>query len=291
MELIQLQNEYLQVGIKQKGAELASIQSRESGLEYMWEADPTYWGRHSSILYPIVGRVFNDQYVHEGQTFDMRQHGLARNLPFELRQSSSTFAEFVLQSNEETLKQYPFDFVFIARYELVGKEVSIHYIIENPGETVAFFSVGAHPAFRCPIHAHEKRSDYRLVFDHPEEARTQHLEGGFRTGDSSLVLQNSQVLPITDQLFDQDALIFQSLRSHRVSLENSAGERFWTFNFEGFPYLGIWSKDDKAPFVCIEPWFGVADQVGGYSALKHKEGIIPLESGKSFHCKHAIEVL
>jgi len=291
MELIQLQNEYLQVGIKQKGAELASIRSRKSGLEYMWEGDPTYWGRHSSILYPIVGRVFNDQYTHEGQTFAMKQHGLARNLPFELRQSSSDFAEFVLHSDVETLKHYPFDFVFIARYELAGNKVSIHYTIENPGENAAFFSVGAHPAFRCPIYSHENRSDYRLVFDQAEEARTQHLEGGFRTGASSSVLQNSPVLPITDRLFEHDALIFQSLRSHRVSLENSTGERFWTFDFEGFPYLGIWSKNEKAPFICIEPWFGVADQVGGYLALKHKEGIIPLEEGKSFHCKHAVEIL
>ena len=129
------------------------------------------------------------------------------------------------------------------------------------------------------------------MFNQPEHAERQLLEGGFRTGAGKLALENTSSLDITDQLFDEDALIFQGLRSHQVSLENKAGQRFWTFDFSGFPYLGIWSKNTESAFVCIEPWFGVADQQGGYDDLREKEGILALEAGKTFQCTHKVKIL
>lgn len=291
MEKYTLQNESLLVEVNKKGAELARIYSKEQRIEYVWEADPTFWGRHSSILYPIVGRVYNDEYRYEGKTFQMKQHGLARNLSFDLLQYEPEMLELMLKSDEETLKQYPFAFNFRAQYHLNDKEVSIIYLIENPTENIAFFSVGAHPAFRCPLLPGELRSDYKLVFNQMEYAKRQLLEGGFRTGAGKLVLENTSSLDITDQLFDEDALIFQGLRSHQVSLENKAGQRFWTFDFSGFPYLGIWSKNAESAFVCIEPWFGVADQKGGYPDLTDKEGILALDAGKTFQCTHKVKIL
>ncbi|MBX2874901.1 MAG: aldose 1-epimerase family protein [Saprospiraceae bacterium] len=291
MEKYSLQNERLLVEVNRQGAELARIQSKETGLEYLWEADPTYWGRHSSILYPIVGRVFGDQYQFQGKTFQMKQHGVARNLPFDLVEADPLKLELILKSDESTLAQYPFEFVFRARYQLTKNELAISYLVENPTENTAFFSVGAHPAFRCPLLPGEQRSDYRLVFDQTEHAERQLLEGGFRTGMREGVLEEANELAIVDHLFDEDALIFAGLRSQQVSLENKAGQRFWTFDFSGFPYLGIWSKNAEAPFVCIEPWFGVADKLGGYSDLKEKEGILALEGGKSFQCTHKVKIL
>ena len=291
MEKYTLQNENLLVEVKKKGAELARIYSKEHGIEYLWEADPSYWGRHSSILYPIVGRVYNDEYQYDGKSYQMKQHGLARNLSFDLVQSEAERLELLLKSGEDTMQQYPFAFNFRAQYHLHEKEVSITYLIENPSENTAFFSVGAHPAFRCPVLPGEHRSDYKLVFNQPEHAERQLLEGGFRTGAGKLALENTSSLDITDQLFDEDALIFQGLRSHQVSLENKAGQRFWTFDFSGFPYLGIWSKNTESALVCIEPWFGVADQQGGYDDLRDKEGILALEAGKTFQCTHKVKIL
>lgn len=290
MEKYTLENDQLVVQINKKGAELARICSKENGLEYLWEANPTYWGRHSSILYPIVGRVFNDQYKYNGEDFQMKQHGLARNLAFNEVQANALKLELILHSDAETLRQYPFPFVFRAIYALMDNELAITYKIENPAESMAYFSVGAHPAFTCPLLPGEQRSDYRLVFDRPEQADRQLLEGGFRTGEKSQVLEESQVLEIRDDLFDQDALIFENLKSRQVSLENKSGQRFWTFDFEGFPYLGIWSKNAESPFVCIEPWFGVADKTGGYPDLSKKEGILALEGGKSFQCTHKVKI-
>lgn len=290
MEKYSLQNAKLLVEVNQHGAELARIQSKENGLDYLWEADPLYWGRHSSILYPIVGRVFGDEYRLHGKTFQMKQHGLARNLLFEKVKEAPDRLELVLRSNIDTLKQYPFEFVFRAIYQLIDKELAITYVVENPTENTVFFSVGAHPAFRCPLLPGEERSDYRLVFNQTEQAEKQLLEGGFRTGKKSGVLQDEAILAITDDLFDQDALIFEGLRSQQVSIENRAGRRFWTFDFSGFPYLGIWSKNADAPFICIEPWFGVADKVGGYIDLEQKEGILALEAGKSFRCTHKVRI-
>lgn len=285
-----LQNEQLVVEVNERGAELARIHSKESGLEYLWEADPTYWGRHSSILYPIVGRVYDDHFQYQGIKYQMKQHGLARNLPFQLVDADTSRLELKLNSDQYTLAQYPFPFVFRAKYELLENELSIIYVIENPADNTAYFSVGAHPALRCPLLPGEQRADYRLVFDRSENAERQLLEEGFRTGESSPLLDGSDTLVISDDLFDQDALIFAGLQSRQVSLENRSGQRFWTFDFEGFPYLGIWSKNAESPFVCIEPWFGVADKMGGYADLSQKEGILALEGGKSFQCTHQVKI-
>lgn len=290
METYNIANRYLSVKIKQSGAELASIQSIPEGTEYMWEADPQYWGRHSSILFPIVGKVFENAYQLDGKSYAMNQHGFARNMPFEVLEQSDNSISLVLEQNDESLQLYPYRFRFIASYLVKAREVSIQYQVENIDQQMIYFSVGAHPAFRVPLLAGEKRADYSLVFEKRETAVRYLIEEGYRTGQTESVLLAEKEIPIHDNLFEKDALIFKDLVSNQVSLCHRSGKKIWTFSFKGFPYLGIWSKNAASPFVCIEPWFGVADQMGGYANFKQKEGILYLKKGEKFACEHKFHI-
>jgi len=165
----------------------------------------------------------------------------------------------------------------------------VGYEVYNPSNHPMYFSIGGHPAFRCPLNADEQRSDYQLVFEHKETAQTQRLDGGIRNGKTALILDNEKILPITDTLFEEDALIFSNLVSEKVTLQKGTN-RILTFDFKKFPYLGIWSKNQASPFVCIEPWYGVSDHVDHNQQLSQKEGVLQLNSGQTFDSVYSIEI-
>ncbi|MEM0993241.1 MAG: aldose 1-epimerase family protein [Bacteroidota bacterium] len=285
-----IQSENIRVGIKQQGAELASIKSLLTGQEYLWEADSAYWGRHSSILFPIVGRLKNDQFLMDGKPYSMKQHGFARNTEFEVLDAAKDRICFQLLYTAEDLKKYPFQYELQAEYRLEGSQLRVIYRVFNHDQRPMYFSLGAHPAFKCPLKAGEKRSDYHLIFEQVENAHRHLIENGLRTGETAMVLDQERILPIIDDLFEQDALIFKDLNSDVVSLAHKDGKKVLDFDFSGFPYLGIWSKDETSPFVCLEPWFGVADHVGDSGNLEQKTGIIELGVEQSFECEHGVRV-
>ncbi|MEM6321543.1 MAG: aldose 1-epimerase family protein [Bacteroidota bacterium] len=285
-----LENEYLRIAVKSHGAELCSLVKKVSGVEYLWQADAKFWGRHAPVLFPIVGRLQNDQYLFKGKIYEMKQHGLARNLPFELIEQKADCLVFELTDSAETKTSYPFSFSLRISYTLSGKRLQIGYEVLNTNDQEALhFSIGGHPAFRCPLNVEENRSDYQLVFSQKELAAKQLLDNGIRNRQIDLVLRNSRYLPISDNLFDDDALVFQHLESESVTLQRGH-IAILTFHFTGFPYLGIWSKNQQSPFVCIEPWFGVADHVNHSQILKEKEGIINLTPKGTFSCAYAVEI-
>jgi len=284
-----LENNYLKIKAKKEGAELTSIQKKETNAEYLWQADPTYWGRHAPVLFPIVGRLKEDAYTIAGKKFSMKQHGLARNLTFSLLKQDPYSITFELNSDKTTLKQYPFPFRLHIQYALKEKDLIVFYRVINPAKEALYFSIGGHPAFNCPLKKGEKRSDYQLFFDKKETASTQRLTAGIRNGSQIPILKGNKKLPITDDLFAEDALVFQHLNSDKVSLQKGT-KKILSFEFKGFPYLGIWSQSEGSPFVCIEPWYGVADKLEHNQKLQDKEGIIRLEGKSSFDCYYVITI-
>ena len=290
MKKYQIQNEYLQVRVNQKGAELANIFSPKKDMEYVWTANPKYWGRHSCILFPTVGKVNNDTYRVGEKTYTLKQHGFARNLNFELIEHHATRMLFELKSSPNSLEIYPYQFRLLVGYELLENKVKIIYTVKNTDNQPIYFSIGGHPGFNVPLLPDEKRSDYSLVFNQKETAVRHLLDGGFFNGKTKAVLENNNRIPITDDLFDDDALVFRNMKSEEVSLENGKGEKVLTFNFAGFPDLGIWSQNAEAPFVCIEPWFGLADTVDANWDFREKDGVIKLDEGNTFECVHTVTI-
>lgn len=286
-----LENEQCRVGINSHGAELSSFVRKDLGnLEYIWSADPAHWSRHAPVLFPIVGRLPQDQYQHEGQVYSLSQHGFARDQEFTLHNHSGTAVAFELRATEESRAKFPFDFLLRITYRLAGPTLTIGWEVENPGTGELLFSIGAHPAFRCPLQDGETFADYEFVFDQPTTAARYLLEGGLLTGQTEPLLQNQEALPLSYELFAQDALVLKHFDFTHVTLRSRRSGRSVRVRFDGFPYLGLWTKGPGAPFVCIEPWQGIASSTSGSPELADKEGILSLQPGQQFVSSYSITV-
>jgi len=284
---ITLENESLLVKVKGTGAELSSVKSKQDLTEYIWQADPQYWKRHAPVLFPIVGRLKNNQYYYKDKTYNLNQHGFARDLPFELISQSATTATLSLHANPHTRDKYPFEFRLIISYQLNQHRLQVSYQVENIDTKVLPFSIGAHPGFSCPISGQDRLEDYMIEFEQPEESDTHLLQDGLFDYRTQPYLQQQQSFPITPHTFDHDALVFHDLKSRYVRLLSQQSGRYVQVSIERFPYLGIWAKPG-APFVCIEPWHGLADYVDSQGDLFAKKGMLTLSPGKHFNSSYEI---
>ena len=283
------------VEIALKGAELTSFTSLATGLEYLWQADPAQWGRHAPLLFPIVGKLPEDTYLYEGQSYKLTQHGFARDQDFQLILQDAHSLTFQLMASAESKKAYPFEFELRVRYELRGSVLTVGWHVRNPAAAPheLLFSIGAHPAFNCPLRpaAGEQFADYAFHFDHPVTLRRQLLRGGLRTSETAPVLAGQDSLPLTYELFKDDALVFDHFDFTRITLQKADKTGpFVRMQFDGFPYLGLWTKGPGAAFVCIEPWQGVASPVGEPQEVRDKEGILTLEPSREFEASYTIEI-
>lgn len=263
--LITITNNKISASIDSLGAEL--IRLEKDNQNYIWTVDETYWNKTSPILFPIVGRLKNDTYSIENKTYELPRHGFARNFEFQIVNQTESSVVFVLESNSETLKNYPFEFQLQLQYKLVGNELIMKYSVENKSKVSMPFSIGAHPAFTIE----DSFSDYSLKFNQTEEFISYELDNEqFSNSFRKINSENGQI-NLNYSLFEKDALVFKHLQSNKLTLLKK-NEPVFSVQFEGFPYLGIWTKPN-APFLCIEPWCGLADNVNHNGNIFEKEGI------------------
>ena len=284
---MKISNGEITASFKSQGAELTSL--KKNGVEYVWQADPKHWNRHAPVLFPFVGKLKDNQYKFEDKIYQLGQHGFARDMEFEIKDHQSDSISFLLKSNIETLVKYPFPFELTITYSIRDSVISTQYEVFNATTSDLYFSIGGHPAFNCPMDNQGVRSDYWLQFNTQEQLESHLIVDGLFDGNTEQIPTSEGKLLISDNLFDKDALVFKNLTSNQVSLE-SATKKWITFHFEGFPYLGIWSKSRQSPFVCIEPWFGLADHSDHNGDFTRKEGIQILESKSVFSCVYRVEV-
>lgn len=288
---VKLENNQLEVEISCNGAELTSLHSKLNNIEYLWYGDADFWNRHAPILFPIVGRLIDNEYFIDDIKYIMNQHGFARDMVFNVTKASKEMVNFELHSNEETLKLYPFNFKLNVEYRLNSGNLEISYTVKNSDSKEMFFSIGAHPGFNCPLHRDESMEDYFFEFDQPETSSVSVLsKEGYITNQEKPLLNENNIIPLSKSLFKNDALIFKNIKSSKISLKSKRNPNGITVSFPGFPYVGLWSKPTGAPFVCIEPWCGIADSYGHNGDLKLKEGIIKLEPDNEFKCTYTISV-
>ena len=289
--MIKLDNEFLTVTINPKGAELTSLFNKETQLEYMWGGDPAVWGKHSPVLFPIVGTLKNNSYTYNGHSYSLSRHGFAREKNFAVDEHNSDEAVFVLVSDEESQAVFPFDFQLRLKYSLLANTLSVTYEVLNSDGQDLYFSIGAHPAFKLPLAPGTNYEDYFLEFEHQETADRWPINKEGLIENSSLnVLNNTTILPLSRKLFSKDALVFKSLKSSMVSLRSDKTPHGLEFEFSGFPFLGLWAAAG-GDFVCIEPWCGIADSVDADQILEHKEGINKLISKEKFVRTWSVKVM
>lgn len=279
-----LENEFLRAEIIAKGAELKSLVGKENNHEYLWRADPTYWAKTSPVLFPIVGALKDDMYIHQGESYRLPRHGFARDLIFEESLISSTEAVFTLLDTVETRKVYPFAFRLSLRYKLLDSVLVCTYeVINTHASDTLLFSIGGHPAFAAAQLDGDgpDYEDHYLEFPNDEVLRCHQTVGGLISERIKTISLMDKQLLLNHELFYSDALVMKTLQSKQITLRNRANGRGIHFSHENFPYFGIWAAMD-ADFVCLEPWCGIADQVGHNQQLEEKEGIQQLEAGKTW---------
>ena len=285
-----LENEFLRVEIDSFGAELKSVKNKQTEQEYMWQADPKYWGRTSPVLFPFVGSLKNKCYTYEGKTHAMGQHGFARDMEFELINQNENEVYFELNSTEETLAKYPFEFILGLGYQLNENELEVSWHVFNTSTNKKMhFSIGAHPAFNCPIHGETNKSGYKFYFGGADEI---HHHGHTDTGlsveeDVVLPLENHRAT-ITPDFFDGSTYIIENPKTKEIGVEDPEGRRFITVLFD-MPVVALWSPPGvNAPFLCIEPWFGRCDAHDFEGTLEERAYNNALKAGNQFHTSYTI---
>ena len=291
-----LKNENLKIEVNLHGAELKSLYNMDTDTEYLWCADPAYWNRTSPVLFPFVGGVKNGVYRHNGEEYRIGQHGFARDREFALVSRTEDTVWFSLEDDESSRMIYPFAFRLEIGYQLLKDGVKVMWRVKNPAETDMYFSIGAHPAFNCPLRKGEKQTDYSIRLqggdgnDVEAFVNTIFGQGGTVTAEHETVELNHGLLPITEHTFDNDAKVIENAQVQRVALIDESGEEILAVEFDA-PLVGIWSPPKKnAPFVCIEPWYGRCDSEVFAGELKDREWEQVLKPGEEFAAEYKIRV-
>ena len=283
-----IENNDIRVVIKADGAELDSIRHKGHQLEYLWQGDAAFWGKKSPILFPIVGGLKDNCFLYEGKTYHIPRHGFARDKTFTVEQRSADTATFLLTSDEASLKNYPFSFELRLHYVLKDNTLSVTYAVKNTGNGAMYFSVGGHPAFRVPLAAGADYTDYRIELNAAETIGRYPLsKNGLLELNPDPFLENTDTIPLHPSLFYEDAVVLKHLSAQSMAIVSDKTPHGLRMTFEEFPYFGIWAAKD-APFVCLEPWCGIADSVNASQELTEKEGINVLVSGANFERTWAV---
>lgn len=285
-----IQNEAYLLEVDTRGAEPRSLIWKEGGIELLWQGDPAFWPRRAPTLFPIVGKLNGGRYRWRGREFHLPQHGFARDQEFEVEGAGPQRVAFALRETPETLVAYPFPFEFTVEYGIGPAGLEVLYRVRNSGEEPMPFCLGAHPGFRCPLREGERFEDYELKFETPETLTRHLLQGGLLAPTPEPFLENEDTLPLSHDLFARDAIVLKGVRSRWVALGPRHGGPTLRVTFEGWPYLGLWTKPG-ARFLCIEPWQGLADPEGFAGEFAEKEGAVVLAPGEVFERGYAVEVV
>ena len=285
-----LSNSQLSIQVSPHGAELCSICC--NGKEYLWQADPAFWKRHSPVLFPIVGSVWENTYKHEGQSYSLTQHGFARDMDFELISESENEVHYRLTDTEETRKKYPFPFCLEIGYRIEGKKVEVLWTVRNTGTKELYFQIGAHPAFYYPGYDAETAERGYFGFDKADGLRNILIseKGCADVAHDYPVEVTDGLLPLDIHSFDKDALILENSQVKEVTLYNKDKKPYLSLYFDA-PVVGLWSPPAKnAPFVCIEPWYGRCDRAHYTGEYKDKDWMQHLLAGEVFEGGYTIEI-
>jgi galactose mutarotase-like enzyme len=288
---VKLENENLIVSIEEVGAELTSVYHKKADLEYIWTGDPKYWGRHAPNLFPIVGRLRGDQFSVDGEKYHLNQHGFARNMDFDIVEQTERQVVLRLTDSSETHRVYPFKFQFDVVFTLGDDDdLQVNYVVHNPDEVEnLFFNVGGHPGFNLPLDG-GKFSDYYISVEPEKTYHRVHLVGPYSNPTTPTQFDAKIPLRLRQEDYHDDAIILRTERQPMsfllARLANQHGMRMTVDNAQ---YVGIWTPSGKeAPFICIEPWWGIADTVDSTGNFKEKYGINVLAAGDTFSGRYTM---
>lgn len=291
-------NDRIRIRVKSLGAELTSLQ-HAGGFEYLWQGSEDSWTGQSPILFPVIGGLPEGRYTWQGKRYEMASHGFARKKEWQLLENESGADRLVLEliDDADTRAQYPFSFRLRIIYELRDSGFSLSYQVKNTGDGLLPFSIGGHPAFRCPLEEGKSFGDYQLTFERPEKTLRYMKGEALLTGEAREFVLEDGILPLDYKDYADCAVILRKFESRSITLEGRpggiSGRRSVKVDFDGFPDLGIWThKNAKGPYICIEPWFGVdsTEEEEADSDFSTKTGMIQLPAGDEFKAGFRVDI-
>lgn len=280
---VTVSNGILDVVISTFGAEIKSL--KKDGKEYLWGGNPDVWSGQAPILFPMCGAFKDNKYTFEGKTYTLPKHGFARTSEFEIETAQKEKAVFLLKANDETLKNYPFDFELRAIFELSGSTLNVSYEVKNKGGSTMYFSVGAHEAYDCP----EGIEEYSVIFEKDESFDSNVLYGELLGHETIKLDGQGRELPLKYEYFAIDAQVFTTLKSRKATLKNRKSGKSIDVSFADADYFLLWTKP-TGKYICFEPWSGIQDYVDTDGDITHKPGIIALTAGETSVKKHSITI-
>jgi galactose mutarotase-like enzyme len=275
------------------GAELISYQDKNN-IEYLWNGNPAFWSGRSPLLFPVIGSLKNSQTKIDGKVITMQKHGFARHLDFIPKEITDASVTLELCDSEETFSVYPFHFRLIVKHELCSNGFKTTYTVMNTDTKVLPFCIGGHVGFNCPLNIDENFEDYILVFEHNETHNVLPVtsEGLICTDSGVPFFNNTNTLPLRHNLFDNDALVFDGLKSRSVVLRHKDKMQGVKMSFPDFPVLALWTMAHKnAPYICIEPWIGLPETTNESGDFIDKPHIIKLPAQQSFSTEYTVSTL
>lgn len=288
-----LSNTRLSIAVDERGAELRSL-VREDGLQQLlWQGNPQYWDGQSPILFPTVGNSYEQTIHHHGQPYPMPKHGLVREMTFTLARQTTDTLELAVESNDETLRHYPFPFRLSVCYQLREQTLTVTFRVTNLGEEPLPFLLGAHPAFNLPDFAPDNPVHGYLGFEGLDKLVSLGLQpGGFAWPEGVFDVPLTEgLLPLTNHTFDCDTLLDATSLARACVLYNKERKPVLTVRFDA-PVLALWAPcGGRSPFVCIEPWWGLCDETGYRGEFSGRPYINTVAVGSTGEIKYSVEVL
>jgi galactose mutarotase-like enzyme len=286
---LSLSSRELTAEINPLGAQLSALRDRQ-GRDLLWNGDPSVWAGRAPLLFPIVGALAGGSYRLGREVHRLPRHGFARSSLFNVTESDAAGATFKLQSDAASFQVYPFHFELDVRFEIEGPTLAVTAWIRNMGNGEMPASFGFHPAFRWPLPFGRARSSHFIEFasDEPSGVRRLNADGLLTTARHPTPIANRR-LALADDLFKDDVLIFDEIRSRSVTYGADDGPRIM-LSYPDTPYLGLWTKP-QADFVCIEPWHGVADPEGYSGDFTAKPGVFMVAAGAAVPMKMLVTFL
>ncbi len=289
--VIIIENEHLLVEIANKGAEIRRIWHKKRERNVMWSGDPAYWSRTAPTLFPIVGKLKDNTYHHEGFDYELPQHGFLRDQTFVTNTLKQEEITLHFESSDQFVSVYPFEFTVFVTYRLEEDRVKVEWKVVNDNDRPMHFSIGAHPAFALPFQEGEAVEDYELLLDVTDQTQQYEISEGYVINKE--IEKIKPTLDVKSGLFANDALIYEGVEQIILQSKKDSSQRI-SVSFPNFPFVGIWSPYNKeegtmAPFVCIEPWYGIADLADASGVLIEKKGIQTLAGRDSFQASYQMK--
>jgi galactose mutarotase-like enzyme len=289
--IYKLENSDLLIEINEHGAELNKLFSKKHNIDFLWSGDAKFWGKKAPILFPIVGRLKDNETIIEGQIYNMNQHGFARDCTFKLISENKSSITYSLTDNEDTTKKFPYKFELQISYKLNKNSIEVLWNVKNKDSRTMYFSIGAHPAFNVPFNIGENLEDYYLAFKTDRDVEKYTFQIPYIKEKNKV--KTPKNIFIKPELFTDDALVYSGI--DEVTLKSNSNNMAIKVSFTDFPFLGIWSPfysetKTMAPFICIEPWYGIADLVDTTKAFENKFGVNKIEVDEEFNASYEITI-